>query len=134
MAEPATTAAVGLAVATVAVGTVGSIFGVPADAIILSVIGAALAMSQGPKLELSAESFKKSVYVFVLSLTCGIVFGQLAALGLAAVIEKQFTITLPAGLMRMAWCFICALGAQQIFAAILSRGVKTIDPPRNDQT
>lgn len=127
MADPTTGAVSAVAVATGAVTVAGSLFGVPADAIIASVIGAALAMSQASKLELSAPAIKRALFVFALSLAAGIFLGPLSAHAAGAVFLKLMGIDLPPGLMRPAWSFLIALGAQHLLPALLARAAGEIN-------
>lgn len=133
MTEPTSTAVSAVAVATGAVTVAGTLAGIPADALIASVVGAALAMSQASRLEISSKAIRQAVFVFGLSLAGGVFLGPLTAIALGGLFTKLTGIELPETLLRAAWSFLIALGAQQFLPAIIARATGEIHKRGGDQ-
>ena len=120
MAEPTTI----LAATVLATGTLtvaGSLFGIPADAILASVCGAAIAMSSARRAEATIEQARVWLGAFATSMAAAIFLGPLAGAGVEAALTRLAGLTLPSDPVRAATCFMIALGAQRWLPAVLDR-------------
>jgi type IV secretory pathway TrbD component len=123
MAEP-TTVTTAVAAAAITTGTLtvaGSLFGIPADAILASVMGAGLAMGRSRKVDPTGQSLAAAIGVFVTSLFAAVVLGP--AIGFVANMAsvKFLSFDVPAAVLRPVLCFVVALGSQQWLPALLGR-------------
>ena len=120
MAEPTTV----LAAAVLATGTLtvaGSLFGIPADSILASVAGSAIAMSSARRAEASLEQARVWFGAFATSMAAAIFLGPLVGAGLEAALTRLAGFTLPSDPVRAATCFMIAMGAQRWLPAVLDR-------------
>lgn len=118
MAEPSTTTGTAALLATGLVTITGSVFGIPADAIGASVIGAALALGVADRISVTLVSSLRVLQAFFLSLACGVFLGPLVALGLEHAVRSFAGLDLPDALVRPAACLLVALGAQRLMPAL----------------
>ncbi|CAB4194505.1 hypothetical protein UFOVP1254_93 [uncultured Caudovirales phage] len=123
MLEPttATGAAAASAIATGTLTIAGSLFGIPAEAIISSVVGAGIAMGRASKAGTGIGRVRASLMVFVTGMGGAIFLGPLVAFGLNSAVSKLFSINLPDAPLRVGVCFLVAMGAQKWLPALMER-------------
>jgi hypothetical protein len=120
--EPTTSS--GIAFASVATGTLtmaGSLFGIPAEAVLSSVVGAGIAMGRAPKAKTSVLQMKASLVVFFTGISTAIFLGPFISIAIDAFVNKFFSIDLPDAPMRVGVCFLVSMGAQRWLPLILER-------------
>lgn len=135
MTEPATAAALVVQTGTVVIA--GAILGIPADALLAGVWGAAISLTsaqwQGPTFKVLAGL----AATFGMSLGLAVFVGPSLAHLLATMLDKWVGIDLPIIPARMGVCFLLALGAQRIAPAIIDRvvgEVKNREVPNDDRS
>lgn len=122
MSEPAsTTLAATTAVTTGAFTLAGSMYGVPADAMLAAVLGAAMAMSSSTKIAPTARSLLSACGVFCSALIVAVFFGPLVGLIADALTYKLIGVDLPDAPVRAAASLLVALGSQLWLPALLAR-------------
>lgn len=135
MADPASTGAtIALAAGTVVVA--GQIAGIPSDALLAGVWGAAISLSYGQRVGSSLQIIGALAATFGISLGLAAFVGPSVAHLFVVLMQKWFSIDVPLVPARMGTCFILALGSQRIAPAIIDRvvgEVKNREAPRDER-
>jgi hypothetical protein len=122
MAEPTSaTLAAATAITTGTLTLAGSIYGIPADAMLAAVVGAGIAMANEPRQETTRASMTHGIVVFSSSLALAIFIGPLAGIAANQSLHKLFGIDLPDGPLRAATSLLVAIGLQRRLPKLLDR-------------
>ena len=121
MTEPTSTALAAAAITTGTLTLAGNFYGIPADAMLGSILGAGIAMSGAERMETTAASILHSMGVFGTSLVLAVFLGPLAGTAADQVLNKLAGIDLPDGPTRAAASLLVAIGLQRRLPALLDR-------------
>ena len=122
MTEPTSAALAAAAVITTGTLTLaGNVYGIPADAMLGSILGAGIAMSGAERLDSTFSSVMNAMGAFATSLVLAVFLGPLVGSATDQLLNKLAGVDLPDGPIRAAAALLVAIGLQRRLPALLDR-------------